>query len=130
MRWQVRRRASCYSRRPRGDVIPLDSLREHRRVLYALEAHVKKVPIVVGAGLGVEVRVPRVEGPCLERGQVLWVQRMEGGVLRVRDAAALGTRGAAPQVGGAGGPLWVVILSRSLHTQEPGDPLQQDELHL
>lgn len=80
---------SRYPWTPRRDVIPLDGLREHRRVLHALEAHVKKVAIVVSTGLGVEVRVPCVEGPRLERGQALRVQRMEGGVWRVGDAATL-----------------------------------------
>lgn len=74
--------------------------------------------------------MPRVEGPCLERSQILWVQRMEGGVRRVWDAPALGAGGAAAQVEGARGPLWVVILSWPFHTQEPCYPLQQDELHL
>ena len=74
--------------------------------------------------------MPRVEGPCLEGSQVLRVQRMQDGVRWVWDAPALGARGAAPQVWGARGPLWVVILSRPLHTQEPCNPLQQDELHL
>lgn len=46
--------------RPRGPsrhVIPLDRLSEQRRVLQTLEAHVEQVPIVVGAGLDVEVGV-------------------------------------------------------------------------
>lgn len=66
----------------------------------------------------------------MEGCQALRVQRVQGVIRRVRDAAALRARGAAAQVGGAGRPLGVVVLSRPLHSQEPGDPLQQDELHL
>lgn len=66
----------------------------------------------------------------MKRSQVLRVQMMKVGVRRVRDAATLRARGAAPQVGGTRGPLGVVVLSRTLHAQEPGDPLQQDEPYL
>lgn len=71
-----------------------------------------------------------MQGSRLERSQVLRVQRVEGGVWRVGNAAALGARGAAAEVGGARRSLGVVVLARSLHTQEPRDPLQQDEAHL
>lgn len=71
-----------------------------------------------------------MEGPRVKRCQVLWVQVMKGGVRRVWDAAALRSRGAAPQVGGTRGPLGVVVLSRPLHAQEPRNPLQQDEPYL
>lgn len=128
----MRRWASSYSCRTCADIIPLEGLWEPRRVLHALEAQVDKVPVVVGAGLGVgvDVELPSVEASRLERGQALRVQGVEEVIRRVRDAAALGARGAAAQVGGAGGPLWALILARSLHTQEPGDPLQQDQLDL
>lgn len=66
----------------------------------------------------------------MEVPQILWVQWMKVMVRRVWDAAALGARGAAAQVGSAGGPLRFVILSWPLHPQEPGNPLQQNELNL
>lgn len=126
----MRRWASAYSCRSYADIIPLDGLREPRRVLHALEAQVNKVPVVAGTGLGVDVGLPCGEASCLERSQTLRVQGVEAVIRRVRDAAALGARGAAAQVGGAGGPLWAVVLARSLHTQEPGDPLEQNQLNL
>lgn len=117
--------ASSCSGGTRADIIPLDGLREPRRLVHAREAQVNEVAVVVGAGLAVGVGLA-----CVERSQALRVQGVEAVIRGVRDAAALGARGAAAQVGGAGGPLWAVVLTRSLHTQEPGDPLQQNQLHL
>lgn len=77
-----------------------------------------------------DVELPRVETSRLQRSQTLWVQGVEGVIQRVGDAPALGARGATAKVGGAGGPLGAVILAGPLHTQEPGDPLQQNQLNL
>ena len=86
----VWRGAPCHPGGSDQHAVPLEGLWKQWGFVQVLEPYVEQVAVVVGAGLGMEVGVPGVEGPGLERDKVLGVQRVEHGVWMVGEAAALG----------------------------------------